>query len=793
MPLNYSEIANKINKEMRDPLLKRILFGAEDVDGSDVRGIEVLYRMMVFSFVFTYAKYKFDKRTKILLDNAKLYQQYKTNLPPEVLGKQKGGTPPIFMDHPNAKRVFESFDCIFNGEDVGLDLIIYILSEIQLDVLNYDKKSYFKDIFVNSDTPLQIPVLRNVIKTWMQSAKHAESNNNKLCEYLAGLYESLEVLRNVEILKDENDEISFRLHPSGEIIPSYGLMRLENGEELYYLASYEIVSNNMACLLYSSSDGGQELKREIPYNEFRKKSFITNNDDIPRPIFAKSLFSIGFKYIKNLSLSVADSITKATKQKFFEHYFHKYSEVFAQLGYRKFNEVNWDNIVTILMFEEGPSELLEFVLDSDGFYFEKILHNLEVRYNDYTIASKTKSLYEFQQAEQMKTMRKYLDDNSSVVKNIISINKTLMAKCIIDALAEIENNKMHSSSQFVENLPMRIRSIDKVIHSNETMESKVIKINKALEKTFRYILPFYHGILAYQKCKEEYISQLDLPKSLGGIKRTDSTRKKMYAACETEFFNAAKTESAAISRMPINLLIERFVKFSETLSVKRGHCTKITQDGKNLKSAIGRAYLCSIDAFQSIISLTDEYGNTPERYMDDDLSLVVKKGETMGSFINRIKHAKPGEPLINIVEFNRFLLCVKKLMYFFIYNEDFEREMILGQQISYDPIYPYVVRYTEKSENRDGYNIDSFSVFYSEDNGDKEVKILSERDYTINEKYYCIPNVSTSNSRWWIEPFLISCKKYDQIIIDNETTEDDTLDSDDLDLLFHSKTDAKVN
>ena len=45
-----------------------------------------------------------------------------------------------------------------------------------------------------------------------------------------------------------------------------------------------------------------------------------------------------------------------------------------------------------------------------------------------------------------------------------------------------------------------------------------------------------------------------------------------------------------------------------------------------------------------------------------------------------------------------------------------------------------------------------------------EVKILSELDYEINEKYYCIPNVETSNKRWWIDPFLISCKKFDELM-----------------------------
>ena len=133
-------------------------------------------------------------------------------------------------------------------------------------------------------------------------------------------------------------------------------------------------------------------------------------------------------------------------------------------------------------------------------------------------------------------------------------------------------------------------------------------------------------------------------------------------------------------------------------------------------------------------------------------------------FINNEKHDKPETLVANVVLFNKFLLKAKELLYYFIYNEDYKREMILGQQISYDPIYPYVVRYTVKSENRDGYSINNFSVFLTDDNVTSEVKILSELDYDINEKYYCIPNVETSNKRWWIDPFLISCKKFDELM-----------------------------
>ncbi len=734
MAMKFSEVAGRVDREIKDANLKRILFRSDCLEGDDIKGIDVLYRMLTFGFIFSYAKYKHDMQTD-----------------------------GIRTELPNAKRVFDSYDCIFNGEDVGLDLIIYIMTEIQLDVLNYDRKSYFYGICSNRENALQIPILRGVIKTWLHSAKFAEKDNAKLLNYFVGLYEALDVLRNVEVVQG-GEELMFRFLPTGELIPGYGLFMVDEENNFYYLGSYEATENNNAKLAYYLLDGSEVMRKEMPLREFKKKSYITNNENIPKSIFAKSLFSIGFKYIKNLSLAVSDTITKATKQKFYEHYSRLHSEVFDQLGYRSFEEVNWDNVLTILMFEEGPSELLEFILDSDGFYFELILKNLEIRYNEAGFVRKIKLAYEAAQTEQMELLRKYLDDNSSIVKNIISINKTLMAKCIIDGLAELENNKKHSNTQFVESLPMRIRSIDKVIMSNESMESKVIKINKALEKTFRYIIPFYYGIIAYEGYKERALANIDIRSIQNGEAEFD--KQTIYEKCEEQFYAAAREKSHAISRLAIGPLIEEFRAFAKSLTQTKGHKTVISSEGRLLKAAIGRLYFCSLKTFNEILNLRD--------YDEEELDVSKKKPPTIVSFINGTKHSRQQNSGFKAAVFNRFLLNVKKLMYFLIYNEDYQREMLLGQQISYDPIYPYVVRYTERSENRDGYDINSFSVFYAEDTGEREIKILSEREYEINEKYYCIPNVSTSNSRWWIEPFLISCRKYDEIVSGSESENENT-------------------
>ena len=137
--VTFSSYAKEVNAKIKDPVLKELLFGMDEVEGSDIKGIGVIYKMMTFTFMFAFAKYKYDRDFK-----------------------------KIRIDTPNAKRVIDAFECIYNGEDVGLDLIIYVLTEMQLDVISMGERSYFKGVFENRNR-LQIPVLRNVIGTWLQS------------------------------------------------------------------------------------------------------------------------------------------------------------------------------------------------------------------------------------------------------------------------------------------------------------------------------------------------------------------------------------------------------------------------------------------------------------------------------------------------------------------------------------------------------------------------------------------------------------------------------------------------
>lgn len=722
----YAYYAKEVNRKIKDPTLRELLFGMDEVEVTDLKGIGTLYKMMTFAFMFTYAKYKHDSE-----------------------GKK------IKVDTPNAKRVFDAFDCVYNGEDIGLDLIIYVLTEIQLDVVSVGERSYFSGIFANKNK-LQIPVLRNVIGIWLQSIKRAEQREEILLSYFAGLFENFIVFRNIELRRDENGYCSYFYEPYGEEIPSYALIKKGEDDSFFYLASYEIIGNHQCRLTYYTLAGSEIMVQEMPVREFLSNAKMRNHTSAPKSILAKSLSSLSFKYIKNLALAVSDTITKGTRTKLYEHYSRKYSDIF-ELGYKNdINDINWDTVFTILMIEEGPSELLEFLLDSDGFYFDKILKNLEIRYNVPGFASETKETYEAAQNAELAMLRKYATDNTAFIKNLDSINKTFMAKSIIDGLAILESNEKRNDAHFVESLPMRIKTLDKIIASSESPMSKALKINKILEKTFRYIIPFYEGIIAYQRVKSDLKADLSF-REVNNL--TVSEKRHLREDCENAFFAAAQKSRDEIIRLPLGKLVETYRELVGGLVETKGGRTSISERGKLLKNAIGRNYICSQATVDRII------GFNKEDVADIILDNIPKD---ITNFINNEKHDKPETSVANIVLFNKFLLKAKELLYYFIYNEDYQREMILGQQISYDPIYPFVVRYTVKSENRDGYNVNNFSVFVTDDNITNEVKILSEWDYDINEKYYCIPNMETSNKRWWIEPFLINCKRYDEMIYNDQ-------------------------
>ena len=151
---------------------------------------------------------------------------------------------------------------------------------------------------------------------------------------------------------------------------------------------------------------------------------------------------------------------------------------------------------------------------------------------------------------------------------------------------------------------MRIKALDKIIASSNSANSKVLKINKILERTFRYIIPFYEGIIAYQRKKNDLEAEAH---SEGRILNSDD-RKKIRELSEEAFFEAAKISRDKIIRDSLGKLEDAFKELNKKMMVKKesGKGSTISEEGKLLKNAIGRNYICSLNTFDRIIEFKKE-------------------------------------------------------------------------------------------------------------------------------------------------------------------------------------------
>jgi|GEM_PF-2192309 len=787
MITNYDDLAKKINSEIKSPILKKMLFGMDNVEAYAFDDcISVINGLLNFGFLTVFIKWRNDTK-----------KQYS------------------FPQTPNAKRVFDLFNRIYNGESVGLDLVIYAFTDMQLDEYAHEDESYFHGIISGGCSAVQISSLRPLVKMWFQSAKRVESREEILAEKLLGLYNAMPFLKDVEIrFKEEklcfekeeeenkkeesvpevkgkkvglkkgdlqSENVQIILGSDNELLDSHALL-VKNGNKLYYLSHYENIGDKSRLSYYSLNDS-MYFCGLLPKNDFFKMAGINGNARHLSPIIAKSIFSLGFKYINNLALALSDSIRPQTKRKLIKHFSERYYDIF-ELGSKKENELNWDDIMIFLIVEEGPTELLEFILDPDGFYFDLVLKNLEIRYHDELKKRKNnfvetiKGDYEKALASQSELLNKYTCGNIKTDDEDM-IARSLMVKGIIDGVADLECcSKNRSESLFVKSFAMYIEDVEKIIISNKPLGGKTVDINGVLERTFRFVIPFYYGIFAYQEEKEKRLRTLYTVDEVD-IARIDK-EKEVFFACQEKFKEAAKKCIGGIHKLSLGDLVGEYRWLWESISdgqkrkkrtvpeidsddnifERKGYGSwkkeVIKQDWeqnwKLLKSALGRDKISkkTIDAVLKI------------KKTEKAKEMQIKLPKDIVNYINKEKHfSGHNAKLANKLAFEEFCTSVRALLSFFMFNDGNTR----GQQLPFNPIYPYVVRYSAKSESRDGYyDVNSFTVFPFEESLSCDVKILSLRDYVINEKYYCIPNKSMSTGRWWIEPFLISCSEYDRLI-----------------------------
>lgn len=685
----------------------------------------------------------------------------------------------------NAKRVDDVMQSIYCNSILSQETISFIFTETILEALK-NPSSPFKQLICGTVATTKIPQIAEIIRVWKINAKKAEDNTSLLKELYLDLINSLSILKYMKI-DDADGKIRCRLAVPGrkEIDADLSLfirkIVTEDTEDLYYLYKVENRRDRMVYLEYMSF-GGKLVYKDSLSDEYKltRKAFTeatcNNLGYVEADNLAKSLKKNDYKYIHRLSLCVSDALRNGTKIDLLE-------KIKEQGGYwinfknKEINEINWDNTVVLLMLEFGPSEVIETIIKSDINAFWEILKSMAIRFplrtkaeidgiiteREITFKELKEEFEERERKERIyqETMQTELSKNSKVQGWMRNAKICFMSQYIISKVTETETI---NEAFYAENISMKLQKIISAVERNGA-EASLGMINKNLERVFRTLILFYNGVLAYAEARESKLKQYGLE-----MRHKESVLHEMQKTCEDAFFDSVYkrlTEKREQGKTPIKSaslgkLVEEFKLLCMQMDSTKGNATEYAEKSLLLNSVIGRRQICDISLFEKILKADES----------DFVGLKNYPTDLVAFFNKVLKHDDPKVEVKDPRIVNNYINYIKDLFIFFDLNDDFKNRGKMSVQNIFDPIFPYVVRYSEKNENRDLCSACQYIINTDGSFEDTKIKLLTEYDYVMNELYYCIPNAECSTENWWVSPFLISCRKFDSMLLELEGEEE---------------------
>lgn len=117
--INYSfkRCASYLNERISSPSMKEFIFDCEDVGFRSIQDLNAIHRLICAQFFLVYLKWLNSSRKELSALNSLHY-----------------------------KKVNETLSSLYSQWNLDVDLIVYVLSEAQKDVLELGEKSFFADV-----------------------------------------------------------------------------------------------------------------------------------------------------------------------------------------------------------------------------------------------------------------------------------------------------------------------------------------------------------------------------------------------------------------------------------------------------------------------------------------------------------------------------------------------------------------------------------------------------------------------------------------------------------------------
>ena len=749
--MNRDECVEKIRKLIPDEKVRSAIFRGDEDDEDDFlcskESILVYFsNILNIAFLYIFAHYRKWKEVDNVIDEK---------------------SPNNFV------RVFSELDKIYSTSNLSFDIIENLLVDIQLDITidgqlsrelrltnkilkndNFAKYAYIakkarKSSRLNDVVSLNeryddlidlistFPFLRELSFTLrkMENAFIIDKNNQKLP--VESIYDVLLQYDNID--KREKD-FDVDLDTYESIIKVNGLFYFLERVEIitqddspYLLLTYWQLGmyNNALKLCISSSsniklDSYQDtvlISSDTAYEEYAYNIISTNeNSDDDSDFRIKNFYSINYKYVKNLALSISDVLKESSRKCICNLYGKKHNFVENIDGVtlsKDGKQINysWDEIVSVLMVEEGATNILSYLLKTDNTICSRLLSNLQFRFG----------VSQFSKVDIEKNIEEAIeefDKKISQKNHINESNRNAYDRELADYHAEIQSGKIiyaiskavngNNIEEFKLDFPVSIRSkillLEEIKNSDLTFEDKLESIKKIIFNTIKTLYCFYYGFFSYANIKKEFDNE-------SFFKSLTAKEVNNYQKLANESFRKnIREKQKELSSIPFDDPCTIILKFKEFCI----ECESNINNGQTqlLKDLLGKNKIIDTKMLDFLLS-----------------SLTYDTNE---------------ETLEELV------FDIKKVFTYLRTGQSRNSNVSLGV------IFPYVATCEYTDVSRDGNIVYHFSIITN--NGhEKMLRVLSEFSYKLNEKYYLLPNKLCSDDRLnlWIEPIIISYENFD--------------------------------
>ncbi|MBQ9369681.1 MAG: hypothetical protein IJU10_01245 [Clostridia bacterium] len=718
-----AELMTELRRLIPDENLRLYIFGENDDDVLNKKSLwkgnnyyKYINNVLNLSFMYVYACYR------RMIDNIEEID--------------------VSAFSSNAKRVYDILSKLYIGRSVNTELIQFVLIDLYIDLTGENTLGEYIPDFMQTGRKIDFHSYFRKVMEWQKTSR-LENDLDEMQGMFMKLLPCLSYLRNVS-LDGENDDFIFRVKgwkDESKFYCNRTIIKVNMGrrQRFYFLESLT-VTNTKLMLSYNTIDGSGCINYYIAEDEPEVLELGDDNsisinrncgdvfceitgqrmegEDSPEQKgFIEDIHTINYRYIKNLALSISDSMSDDDKRNLFNRFYGTYPSSFASTAPAgaefSVDHYNWDNVSIILLIEASPTKVLYELLYFNPQIMRPLLKELGLRFHGSLSVCKLTPKELDAKVQEYYLNNKLTGFIQREENNIGAFsekrNAEIKARLIVDSL----------NSYSVADKPTRhgvsLWSIDEIILSIEKIQQNSDKdlqlkmLTEVMGGVFRRLICFYRGIFAYAAVMDNFdVTAFSRALNEDEIKAFQDQAIKA-------FHDEAKVWADKLKKTPVPS--DEFIKLCEDCAFNSG---SVRDETKYMRSVIGKS----------------------------EIIIGVDLKKLLGAGFDWTEKNKQNIDKL-IANSMRFLQYIK--------NGGFKTHNVV------DAVYPSCAVYISHFSNRDGYRTMTFLLTGEGGHEDKEIKILTDFKYRMGEAYYCLPNVARSNKNWWIEPFIVNCRDFDEL------------------------------